>query len=204
VPTGVWVFSLTGFTGVTLQFRAKNPQPRPFGKNNVRSLAELKTLHAMDCVWLIDMGYLTKASKGRGKVDYIATKKFLEANFKAPCLPIIFNSVDAYGVEFGLNQFYYTMKKSGFLVNLYPMEGGAQKQVDVAIGSHLVYYAQKGYHVVLSSGDIDFVPAITVARKDDETREVTLLTFNFGVHQVLSEMSTEHLLFEDYPAIIKS
>lgn len=158
----------------------------------------------MNSVWLIDMGYITKASKGRGKVDYIATKKFLETTFKTPCLSIIFNSVDSYGVDFGLNQFYYTMKKAGFIVNLYQMEGGAQKQVDVAIGSHLVYYALKGYNIVLSSGDIDFVPALQMARKDDEKINITLLTFNFGVHEELSKLSSEHLFFEDHPKIIKT
>jgi len=158
----------------------------------------------MGLVWLIDVGYVTKASKGRGKIDYIATKTFLETKFKSSCLPIIFNSVDSYGVDFGLNQFYYTMKKAGFIVNLYQMEGGSQKQVDVAIGSHLVYYALKGYDIVLSSGDIDFVPALQMARKDDDKINVTLLTFNFGVHRELSKLSTDHLFFEDYPKIIKN
>lgn len=157
----------------------------------------------MNLVWLIDMGYITKASKGRGKVDYTATKKFLETTFKAPCLPIIFNSVDSYGVDVGLNQFYYTVKKAGFVVNLYQMEGGAQKQVDVAIGSHLVYYALKGYHIVLSSGDIDFVPAVQMARKDDGDISVTLLTYNFGVHEALSKLSSEHLFFEEHPEMIR-
>jgi uncharacterized LabA/DUF88 family protein len=156
-----------------------------------------------NAVWLIDMGYLTKASKGRGKVDYTATKKFIETKFKVSCLPIIFNSVDAYGVDFGLNQFYFTMKKAGFVVNLYPMEGGAQKQVDVAIGSHLIYYALKEYSIILSSGDIDFVPAIQLARKDNEKINITLLTFNFGVHEELSKLSSVHLFFEDYPQIIR-
>src|SRR5687768_32840 len=158
----------------------------------------------MKVVWLIDMGYITKASKGRGKVDYTATKKFLETIFNASCLPIIFNSVDSYGVDVGLNQFYYTVKKAGFIVNLYQMEGGAQKQVDVAIGSHLVYYAMKGYHIVLSSGDIDFLPAVQLARKDNDEVHVTLLTYNFGVHEELSKIASDHLLFEEYPAIIRS
>jgi uncharacterized LabA/DUF88 family protein len=117
---------------------------------------------------------------------------------------LIFNSVDSYGVDFGLNQFYYTVKKAGFIVNLYPMEGGAQKQVDVAIASHLVYYALKGYHIILSSGDIDFVPALRVARKDDENARVTLLTYNFGVHEELSKLSSEHLFFEDHPLIMRT
>jgi uncharacterized LabA/DUF88 family protein len=90
------------------------------------------------------------------------------------------------------------MKKAGFIVNLYKMEGGSQKQVDVAIGSHLVYYALKGCSIVLSSGDIDFVPAVQMARKDDDKINVTLLTFNFGVHEELSKLSSEHLFFEDH------
>jgi uncharacterized LabA/DUF88 family protein len=157
----------------------------------------------MNVVWLIDVGYVTKASKGRGKVDYIATKNFLETKFVGKCLPIIFNSVDSYGVDLGLNQFYFTMKKAGFIVNLYKMEGGTQKQVDVAIGSHLVYYAMKGYRIVLSSGDIDFVPAIQVARKDDENLNVMLLTFNLGVHEELIKLANVHLFFEDFPEILR-
>jgi uncharacterized LabA/DUF88 family protein len=157
----------------------------------------------MNLVWLIDVGYVTKASKGRGKLDYLATKNFLETKFKTSCLPIIFNSVDSYGVDFGLNQFYYTMKKAGFIVNLYKMEGGAQKQVDVAIGSHLVYYALKKYQIVLSSGDVDFVPAVQVARKDDEKINITLLTYNFGVNEELSKNATDHLFFEDQPRLLK-
>jgi uncharacterized LabA/DUF88 family protein len=96
------------------------------------------------------------------------------------------------------------MKKAGFIVNLYKMEGGSQKQVDVAIGSHLVYYALKGYSIVLSSGDIDFVPAIQMARKDNDQINVTLLTFNFGVHEELSKLSSDHLFFEDNPKTLKA
>jgi uncharacterized LabA/DUF88 family protein len=157
----------------------------------------------MKLVWLIDMGYITKASKGRGKVDYIATMKALENTFGLPCHPIIFNSVDSYGVDFGLNQFYYTVKKAGFIVNLYQMEGGAQKQVDVAIASHLVYYAIQGNSIVLSSGDIDFVPAIELVKKESEAR-VSLLTFNFGVHQQLVDLCDEHLSFEQHPEMMRS
>jgi uncharacterized LabA/DUF88 family protein len=158
----------------------------------------------MNLVWLVDVGYVTKASKGRGKVDYVATKTFLEKKFKTPCTPIIFNSVDSYGVDFGLNQFYYTMKKAGFIVNLYQMEGGAQRQVDVAIGSYLVYYALKNYTIVLSSGDVDFVPAVQVARLDNQNIDVTLLTFNFGVSQELSNLCSDNLFFEDHPELLRS
>jgi uncharacterized LabA/DUF88 family protein len=155
------------------------------------------------CVWLIDMGYLTKASKGRGKVDYLAVKTFLESKYNGGCFPVIFNSVDASGVDTGLNQFYFTMKKAGFEVNLYRMEGGAQKQVDVAIGAHLVYHALKDRAIILSSGDIDFLPAIHLIRNEKPHLPVTLLTYDTGVHRLLVEASTERLLIEDYPELIR-
>jgi hypothetical protein len=43
-----------------------------------------------------------------------------------------------------------------------------------------------------------------VAKKDDEKTNVTLLTFNFGVHEELSKLSTAHLFFEDHPETIKA
>jgi len=139
-----------------------------------------------------------------GEVEFFKWLAYTLGGISSQCLAIIFTSVDTYGVDFGLNQFYYTMKKAGFIVNLYQMEGGSQKQVDVAIGSHLVYYALKGYDIILSSGYIGFVLALQMARKDDDKINVTLLTFNFGVHEELSKLSTDHLFFEDYPKIIKN
>jgi uncharacterized LabA/DUF88 family protein len=153
-------------------------------------------------VWLIDMGYITKASKGRGRVDYIATKAFLETRFEGDCLPIIFNSIDRARVDLGLKQFYYTVKQKGFIVNLYQMEGGAQKQVDVAIGAHLVFYAMKGFDIVLSSGDIDFLPALELSKKEIDGTAISLLTYRFGVHQELTEIASDHLFFEDHPELI--
>jgi uncharacterized LabA/DUF88 family protein len=152
--------------------------------------------------WLIDMGYVTKASKGRGRVDYIATKAFLEARSGGECLPIIFNSIDRDRVDLGLKQFYYTVRQKGFIVNLYPMEGGAQKQVDVAIGAHLVYYAMKGINIVLSSGDIDFLPALELAKKENGHIGICLLTYRFGVHQALTDIASEHLFFEDFSELM--
>lgn len=158
----------------------------------------------MDLVWLIDMGYITKASKGRGKVDYIATRNFLASAFGKPCHPMIFNSVDSSRVELGLSQFYYTVRKEGFIVNLYPMEGGAQKQVDVAIASHMVFHALQGSDIVLSSGDIDFVPAIELIRSHNKDIVITLLTYNFGIHEELKHLATRHLLFEEHPETMRS
>jgi uncharacterized LabA/DUF88 family protein len=106
-----------------------------------------------------------------------------------------------YGIDLGLKQFYHTMEKSGFVVKLYEMEGGAQKQVDVAIASYIVYYALKGYAVVLSSGDRDFVPAVELAVA--EGSKVVVLTYNFGVHGDLIHLASEHLYFEDFPEILR-
>lgn len=158
----------------------------------------------MDLVWLIDMGYITKASKGRGKVDYIATRNFLSSLFNKPCHPMIFNSVDPSRVELRLSQFYYTVRKEGFVVNLYPMEGGAQKQVDVAIASHMVLHALQGSDIVLSSGDIDFVPAMQLIRSHKPNIGITLFTYDFGVHEELKKLASRHLLFEEHAQTLRS
>jgi uncharacterized LabA/DUF88 family protein len=152
--------------------------------------------------WLVDIGYVTMASKGRGKVDYLEARRFLEKKYNLPCSPILFNGVDSrYGIDVGLKQFYFTMERSGFVVKLYEMEGGVQKQVDVAIAAHIVYYLLKGCTTVLSSGDRDFVPALELGRS--ELNKVVLLTYNFGVHKDLSALSSEHLYFEDFPQILR-
>lgn len=156
----------------------------------------------MNIVWLIDMGYITKASKGRFKLDYIACKKHIEKALNGKCTPIIFNSMDQYGVDVGLNQFYYTVKQNGFIVNLYQMEGGSQRQVDVAIGAHIVYHAMKGDYVVLSSGDIDFLPAVKLVKEETEVK-LYLFSYDFGVHDELINISDDHWLFEDYKHLIR-
>jgi hypothetical protein len=153
----------------------------------------------MNITWLIDMGYVTKASKGRFKLDYIACRSHIEKKLDGKCNAIIFNSVDKSGVDFGLSQFYYTVKQKGFTVNLYPMEGGAQKQVDVAIGAHMVYYALKGDTIVLSSGDIDFLPAAKLISQE----QLILFTFNIGIHEELIQASADHWLFEDYKHLMR-
>jgi len=156
----------------------------------------------MNFVWLVDVGYITQASRGRGRVDYVKTKTFLENRYGGPSEAAIFNGVDRrYGIDLGLKQFYHSMEKAGFVVKLYEMEGGAQKQVDVAIASYIVYYAMKGYRVVLSSGDRDFVPAIQLAA--DQGVAVTLLTYDFGVHSDLVALATETLFFEGFPEIMR-
>jgi hypothetical protein len=51
------------------------------------------------------------------------------------------------------------MERAGFVVKLFEMEGGVQKQVDVAIAAHIVYFLLKGCTTVLSSATaISFPP----------------------------------------------
>jgi uncharacterized LabA/DUF88 family protein len=160
------------------------------------------TPHNEKIVWLVDIGYVTMASKGRGKVDYLEARRFLEKKYNLPCSPILFNGIDSrYGIDLGLKQFYYTMERSGFTVKLFDMEGGIQKQVDVAIASHLVYFLMKGCTTVLSSGDRDFVPALELG--GSESGKIILLTYDFGVHKDLSALSSEHLYFENFPQILR-
>jgi uncharacterized LabA/DUF88 family protein len=155
-----------------------------------------------ETIWLVDVGYITQASRGRGRIDYLKVRAFLEKRFGASCEVMIFNGVDKhYGIDHGLKQFYHTMEQSGVVVKLYEMEGGAQKQVDVAIASYIVYYAMKGSLVVLSTGDRDFVPAIQLAVGQGGT--VALMTYDFGVHGDLKNLASESLFFESFPEILR-
>ena len=43
--------------------------------------------------WLIDMGYITKASKGRFKLDYIIARQFIEQKLQDSCRAVMFDSV---------------------------------------------------------------------------------------------------------------
>ena len=151
--------------------------------------------------WLIDMGYIVKAGKGRFKLDYIQARKLIEDGLNDRCHAVVFNSVDKrYGVDRGLAQFYHTIQEAGFTVNLYQMEGGGQKQVDVALASHGVWRAAQGDTIVLTSGDVDFLPACKII-VEAAKRKLILFTYDFGIHGDLVEIAAEHWLFEDYPQL---
>jgi uncharacterized LabA/DUF88 family protein len=152
-------------------------------------------------IWLIDMGYITKASKGRFKLDYIKAKQWIERKLQDRCQAIIFNSVDKrFGMGKGLVQFYHTIQQAGFTVNLYQMEGGSQKQVDVAIAATAVYKATQGHTVILSSGDLDFLPAVNLVTQEIQAKLI-LFTYNFGFHDDLSNAASEHWMIENYPEL---
>jgi uncharacterized LabA/DUF88 family protein len=151
--------------------------------------------------WLIDMGYVTKASKSRFKLDYVKAREWIERKLQDRCQAIIFNSVDKrWGVDRGLVQFYHTIQQAGFTVNLYQMEGGAQKQVDVAIAATAVYKATQGDTIVLSSGDLDFLPAVTLITQQIRAKLI-LFTYDFGFHDDLRKAASEHWMIEDHPEL---
>src|SRR6266498_2572181 len=151
--------------------------------------------------WLIDMGYVTKASKSLFKLDYVKAKQLIERKLHSKCQGIIFNSIDKrWGVDKGLVQFYHTIQQAGFTVNLYQMEGETQKQVDVAIASTAVYRATQGHTIILTSGDLDFFPAVNLIRQQIQGKLI-LFTYDFGFHGDLRKAASEHWIFEDHPEL---
>jgi uncharacterized LabA/DUF88 family protein len=92
------------------------------------------------------------------------------------------------------------VQQAGFVVNLYEMEGGDQRQVDVALASHAVWRAAQGDDIVLSSGDVDFLPAAQLIIRT-AGRNLTLFTYDFGVNKELMKTASQHWLFEDYPEL---
>jgi NYN domain len=105
-----------------------------------------------------------------------------------------------HGVDRSLAQFYYTVQQAGFTVNLYQMEGGLQKQADVALASNAIWRATQGDTIILSSGDIDFLPAVKLITENG-CQKLILFTYDFGVHEELISAASEHWMFENYPQL---
>lgn len=141
--------------------------------------------------WLVDVGYVVKASEGQFKLDYIATERFIEQTF-GPTRTFLFNGVDpVYGISGGLQAFYNTMQAHGMQVRLQPMESGPpgtnrQRRVDVDFSAHLVWQASlpEIATLVLTTGDQDFVPAVELVRREFG-KQVILLTYQAMVNQDL-------------------
>ena len=57
-----------------------------------------------------------------------------------------------------------------------------------------VYRATQGHTIVLSSGDLDFLPAINLITQQISGRLV-LFTYDQGFHADLSQTASEHWLF---------
>jgi uncharacterized LabA/DUF88 family protein len=145
----------------------------------------------MASAWLIDMGYVVGASPLTFKIDYLRCRSLLSERLGEQPTSIIFNSVDSkLGINSGLQGFYEIVKQSGFLVNLYEMEGGKQRMVDVAIAAEAVWRASQAETVILTTGDIDFLPALNLITKTIGTRLI-LFSYTHGTHEALREAASE-------------
>lgn len=154
-------------------------------------------------VWLVDVGYVAKASEGKFKLDYVAVERLLE-EILGPTRTFLFNGFDpAYGISTGLQTFYDAMERHGMEVRLHPMESGPpgtnrQRRVDVDLGAHLVWQASlpEIEALVVTAGDQDFIPAVELAR-DELNKRVILFTYEAVVHRELSAAVDDWWLFED-------
>jgi len=158
--------------------------------------------------WLVDVGYIVKASEHRFRLDYVKAEYFLQERLQERYGLIrsyIFNGIDpAYGIPSGLQGFYDAMAQHGMHIRLQPMESGPpgtnrQRRVDVDLCAHLIWQAARslGGTVVLSTGDQDFVPAVDLARQELGAR-IVLFTYSVQVHHDLTNAVDEWIHFEDY------
>lgn len=153
--------------------------------------------------WLIDVGYVVKASDRAFRLDYVGARRLLEERW-GPTEAYLFNGFDpTRGVSDGMEGFYTAMEKHGMHVRLHAMgsdPGGGyrQRRVDVDLSAHLVWQAslESVATLVLTTGDQDFVPAIEMAGEQFGKR-VVLFTYEHSVHSELVECADERLLFED-------
>ncbi len=159
----------------------------------------------MTTAWLVDMGYVVGTAPERFKLDYIAARDLLTAQFGS-VKAFLFNGYDqSYGVPPGLRGFYQAMEQQGMTVRLHPMTGDAalgdhrQRRVDVDIAAHMVWQASlpTTERVVLTSGDQDFLPAVEVIREQLK-KEIVLFAYTANVHRTLQTAADCFLHFEDY------
>ena len=117
--------------------------------------------------WLVDVGYVVKASEGLFRLDYVRARRLVEERCGSTGA-FLFNGYDvAYGIPAGLQAFYETMRQHGMEVRLQPMQSGApgaidpgtqanrQRRVDVDLGAHLVWQASLAdvETLVVTTGD---------------------------------------------------
>ena len=154
-------------------------------------------------VWLVDVGYVVKASEGLFRLDYLQAQRVI-AERCGPARAFLFNGYDeVYGIPAGLQAFYDEMKRQGMVVRLQPMQSGdpeanRQRRVDVDLGAHLVWQASLPdvKTLVVTTGDQDLVPAIEVVRERMGKR-VVLFTYRRNVSHELVDVADEWWLFEE-------
>ena len=154
--------------------------------------------------WLVDVGYVVKASVGKFKLDYVEAEAFLAERCGGPVQTFLFNGFDAaYGIPNGLQAFYDAMQRRGMVVRLQRMESGPpgsneQRRVDVDLCAHLIWQASlpQVKTLVLTTGDQDFVPAVEMAHRQFG-KKAYLFTYDAMVHHDLSAAADEWWRFED-------
>lgn len=150
-----------------------------------------KGKQTITATWLVDVGYVVKASEGQFRLDYVAAERVIRKECGPP-RTFLFNGFDpAYGVNPGLQGFYNAMQAQGMQVRLQPMESGPpganrQRRVDVDFSAHLVWQAclPEIATLVITTGDQDFVPAVELVRREFG-KQVILYTYNGMVNQDL-------------------
>lgn len=156
-----------------------------------------------NAVWLVDMGYVVKASDNKFKLDYILARDYLQTRL-GKVDTMLFNGYDPfYGISNGLQAFYDAMQYQGVSVCLQPMDSGdpgnnRQRGVDVDLTAHMVWYASKpGVNtIVLTTGDHDFLPGIKLVQQVLFCK-VILFSYRSMVHNLLAATVDEWWLFED-------
>lgn len=154
-------------------------------------------------VWLVDIGYVVRASEGKFKLDYIKAERFL-SELLGPTQTFLFNVFDpAIGIQPGLRAFYDAMSRQGMSILLHPtqLSGSTPRQrtcrLDTDFAAHLVW--QSGLPqvdcVVLTTGENDFVPPIDLARNQLGKRLI-LFSYNALVPYELATAVTEWWQFE--------
>jgi len=144
-------------------------------------------------VWLVDMGYVSKAYMGKFKLDYVEAECLLEQHC-GPTRTYLFNGFDPeYGIPEGLQAFYDAMELHGMRVRVHPMQSGPrgmnqQRRVDVDLSAHLVWQASLPHVqvLVLTTGDQDFIPAVELVRREFK-KVVVLFTYSTSVHPDLAK-----------------
>jgi uncharacterized LabA/DUF88 family protein len=160
--------------------------------------------------WLVDVGYVVKASEGIFRLDYLQARRYLESKCGA-VRAFLFNGYDeAYGIPAGLQAFYDAMRAHGMEVRLQPMQAhppcaeqadgqaNRQRRVDVDLAAHLVWQAslEDVETLVITTGDQDLIPAIEVVREGMHKR-VVLFTYRCNVNHELVELADAWWLFEE-------
>ncbi len=158
--------------------------------------------------WLVDIGYVVKASEGRFKLDYVGANDLIAARY-GPASAFLFNGVDdRYGIPPGLQRFYDEMARRGMTIRLQPMQSGPpgtnrQRRVDVDIAAHLVWKASvpEVETIVLTTGDQDFVPAAEIVREQFD-KQLVLFTYSYRAHPDLVASVDERINFEDFEDLL--